>query len=791
MSTKRPAAPAPPPPPPPLVAESWRPSRIHVVVMLGMVAVVTAIFEWAMTAAPIPPGSDPGDWIQRSYAFVGLAHPPVLAVGSPFLYPPLIFPIIGGIYLVTGTATATGFVIAGVLLAGYGLSVVHLARRFFATGPVQVLFVGLVLFNGTTLSMLFWGAYPNFLAFILFNEAIIAFAAYVARERFRDGILLCALLALVYLTHALTFDLLLLALAGGFFLLLVARRARVRLLLARTTLLGAGLLVGVIAGYTAAVRYFGIATPNYISANPAAYVIDNLGELFVPLANAPSIFVSGRPLVLAPWVVMVLLASVAAALVLVSTVAPRRWSRWSPNALLIAEGWLAAALVTPLLGWIGHVDTDYPRFLYFLPLPGFLAVGLAIEQLLLRARWATSDDPAPWSPATSVSGAPIRSPRRPRPTGTVAIAGVLAIVAVLAGNVAVPTIFLNEKLNSGTSHNAYFVDAEAWLKANPRAGSVLTVNQAIRWTEALTTRGGYDVGPTWLLFAPWQVMDTEESYWALNSREALTNNFAVLSYSGFGSALLSQAPMYSVMDEGVTVSLLRLLPGASFVTSSVANASFVEGLTQFSTPTLIVPGPAAISAVTTYVGPHFQVVQTATLAPTRGEAWINYTVTGQAGAALRHLGITLADPPRLVSQMHTGSPPAIAITGGTLEWNVSTILGRLPGAQPINTTVSLVPAPSAAAVTSSPTGTAVGLIFDPPAGPAPLQVSVHLSTSPTSNPAVVLPPYLDTATFLGDHDIHFLLLPNDPSSGQTIAYYEATYHFQLGYANPDWVILEG
>ncbi|MCI4319029.1 MAG: hypothetical protein L3K23_02715 [Thermoplasmata archaeon] len=773
----------------PVVERSWRPAPVHLALMLGMVAVVTAIYEIALSASPVPPGSDPGDWIQRSYAFVGQPHPPVLAVGSPYLYPPLIFPIVGGVYLLTGSATTTGYVVAGVLLAGYGLTVVRLARRFLTTGPTQVAFVGVALFNGTTLSMLFWGAYPNFLAFILFNEAILAFAAYTAKGRPVDGLVLFALLSLEYLAHSLTFDLLVFALAVAFFLLWAAKRVDLKLLVRRPTLLGAGLLLGTIAAYTAAIKFYSIPTPNYLSANPASYVIDNLGELFVPLANAPSLYLSGPPLVLAPLAVLLLLTLAAVVLVVGGAYVGLRWRRFSPNSLLLTEGWLVAALLTPVVGWIAHVDTDYPRFLYFLPLPGFLFVALALEQLLFRAGRAV--DPGPTPRPVETATPTTRSADRRQASGTVALVAALTIVVVLAGNVAVPTIFLNEKLNTGTSHNAYFVDAASWLRSNPTSGSVLTVDRAIRWTEALTDRGGYDVGPTWLLFEPWQVLDSEETYWALNSRSAITNNEAVLSYSGFGSPLLSQAPMYSVIDEGVTVSLLRALPGGSFVTSTVGNSTVQQALTAASTPTLTVPGPQGLSGVTVYSGGSFQVTQTATLPTPGGEAWINYSVTPVGGAQLRQLVVTLADPPRQVALINTGGSPSVNTSGGVLYWNVSSLLGRLPGNQPIDTVGTMTPAPASATFRPSGVGSTLQLAFNDPNGGGPFSVSLHLTTPSASNPAVVLPSYLDTVGFLTTHDIHFLLLPNVPSSAVTVAYYESVYDYQVGYTNPDWQILEG
>src|SRR4029077_1688086 len=64
------------------------PSAWWLVPMLAIVAVAVGSLELAYRQNPLPPGVDPGDWIQRSFAWVGLPAVPFDAVGSPFLYPP-------------------------------------------------------------------------------------------------------------------------------------------------------------------------------------------------------------------------------------------------------------------------------------------------------------------------------------------------------------------------------------------------------------------------------------------------------------------------------------------------------------------------------------------------------------------------------------------------------------------------------------------------------------------------------------------------------------------------------
>ncbi|HZY69782.1 MAG TPA: hypothetical protein VFF67_02235 [Thermoplasmata archaeon] len=778
---------APRPDAPTELPPGWRLNRGHLFLGLLLVVLGTVALEWAFTGAPVPPGSDPGDWISRSYAYVGLPPPPIQAVGSPFLYPPFLFPFVGAVYLGTGSATLTGAFIAGALLFVYGLSVFHLGARFLRTGPVLVGFVGLAVFNGTTLSMLFWGAYPNFLAFILFNEALVFFLTYAERGRAVDGVLTFVLLALSYLSHSLTFVLLVGVVAFGFLLLWAARRTPLRRLWSYPTLGGAALLGAVVLGYSQVTAALGIPHPNYLSANPAAFTIDNIGEIFVPLANAPSIAPAGAPLVLTPLGAVAVLVGAALLTLLLVAAATSRRPRAVSSASLVTAGWLVVALLLPVAGYFAHVDTDYPRFLYYVPLPALLLLALLVEHFAI-ARWrAPTADPVPPAPRAGAAG---RNPRR-LTSGTVATVAVLTVIVVVAANLAAPTLARSEQLNTGTSHDGLFLDAVAWLKRNPTAGAVLTLDRTIRWTEALTDRGAYDVGPTWLLFEPWQITNAEETYWALNSLDAVTNNNGVLSFSGFGSPVMSQAPMYSVMLDGVTVSLLRILPGASYLNESSGNATTQANLTDYSTPILTVPGSAPLSSEVDYSGPTFAVREVATLAPTSATSWINFTVTPAPRAGIQQFVTTLADPPHPNANLHTGSPPSVSVLGNRVAWNITSVVGRFPGTPSIDSTLLLSPAPSAWSAASSVAGTHLVLTFTNPAPTRPFEVSIELATPGASNPAVVLPTYLATRAFLAQTGIHFLFVPNDAGDAATMAFYEANFGYTVGYANAEWAVLQG
>ena len=65
-----------------------------------------------------------------------------------------------------------------------------------------------------------------------------------------------------------------------------------------------------------------------------------------------------------------------------------------------------------------------------------------------------------------------------------------------------------------------------------------------------------------------------------------------------------------------------------------------------------------------------------------------------------------------------------------------------------------------------------------------------MSSPGLSNPAISLPPFLDTQSFLGAHDIRYLAVQNLTTDLPTIGLFESEFAFTLGYQNAEWVILQ-
>jgi hypothetical protein len=766
------------------------PARYLVCGIAVLVAVV-ALLELVYAQWPIPPGVDSGDWIQRSYGWVGLAHPPMDAVGSPYLYNPLMFPILGLTVLVTGSPVTTGFVFGGFLLALYGISVLHLSRRFLLSGPFQLLFVGLALLNGTTLQILFWGGYPNFLALVFFNEALVFLLAFARSRRTSDALLLYAFAALTFLTHDLTFAILVGSIAVTAVFLLLQDRRWLGLILSKGNIVGMVLLATTVVGYDLVSRLLRISPPGYFNTNPAAYLIDNIGEVFQPLGSAPMLFPSGPGVTVSPLAAEAILAGAALfVMVLLAIVSSRRPS-WVDHRHFIAVGVLVAVLVVPVGGYLFHVDTDYTRFIYFLPLPVVLLSALTSERLL-RHRIERSSEAAPPAPQGSSA---TRTTGRAGPTRTsyATIATTLLLV-LLAANVTVPMALSNEKVETGIDHDSLFLQSTNWLSQSGQPGAVMTTQGAVRWVEALTDRGAFDVGPTWLLFEQWQIVNSEEAYWAFNAQEALTNNVQVLSYSGTTSTSLMQAPMYSAFIQGVEFPVLRIPPSEVSASVRIGNSSTNVSATRYGGPTITFPSSTPDESVLTYATPYYRLNETGTVGP-GGTTWINMTVQPMNGFPISNLTIPLSAPPLGVSLLHapSSSGDGYSVTPGgqgQLFWNESGTLGQFPGPYPVATVVTTTPAPATRSLTPSGTSNAANMTFANPHPTSSFEVTLTMVTAGASNPAVTLPTVLTGAAFFAAHDVRFLLLPYQVGFTTTESYFAQTYGFAFAFGNSEWRIYQ-
>ncbi len=774
----------PPAPPVPHVA------RRYLAASVALVALAVLLLELVYSQYPVPPGVDSGDWIQRSFAWVGLSHAPLDAVGSPYLYSPMIFPILGTIELATGNPLTTGFVFGGLLLSAYGLSLVLLARRFFTFGPFQLLFVGLAMFNGTVLQMLFWGGYPNFLGLAFLNLTLAVLVTYLRSLSTRDGLLLYLAASLVFLTHELTFAILVGAIALVGLFLHIRDRRWLAAILSPGNVGGLVLLGAVVVGYVEITKLLAIPHPGYIGSNPASYYIDNIGEYFRALGSAPVFFPMGPGVTMSADAAIAILVGSSVALVVVLAVATYRRPSRADARLFVASALMIATLLLPVGGYLVHVDTDYTRFVYFVPLPLSLLIVLGLEFALATRTVGPV--------RASVPPLPPRRARFPWTAEASASIAVVLVLALLVANVTVPMALANEKANAGTDHDSDFLQATSWLASNPVPGSVLTTEGAVRWTEALTTRGAYDIGPTWLLFESWQIVNAEEAYWALNSAYAFTNDRTVLAYSGFNlssSSTLSENPMYGAYLEGVQYPVLRLnTTGLTALVSTGGAASWVPAWGGAMTPTLSLPNGSVDGSVR-YASSGYDLVENGTV-EANGTAWVNFTAVPARGASVDALKISLIAPPVGVTFLHPPASQGVSVvrngtTGATLDWEDSTVLGQLPGTYDFSSTIAAAPGPAQIALSNSSALNGATMEFVNPDPTEPISVSILLSTSGAENPAVVLPAEMSGWTFLSEHDIEFVLLPNQPGFSQTVNLYRQVYHFSVAYSNPQWMVLQG
>jgi hypothetical protein len=765
---------------------------------LLLVAATVVLIELVYAQSPIPPGVDSGNWIQRSFGWVGLAHPPFDAVGSPYSYSPMIFPIIGLIELNTRNPSTTGFVLGGFLLAVYGLSLVYLGRRFFVSGPFQLLFVGLGILNGTVLQMLFWSGYPNLLGLALLNVTVVALLGFLRSRSTTRGLALYGAASLIFLTHELTFVIFVAALAVVALLLIAEDRRWFAMIFSSGNLLGLLLLGSVVVGYVEITRHLAIATPGYIGSNPAAFYIDNIGEYFRPLGSAPIFFPMEGAVTMSPLAALVLLGA-AALLVMVGLALLAHYRpALADLRAFIAAALMIGTLLVPVGGYLVHVDTDYTRFVYFVPLPLSLLLTLTAERAFAR-RWIAQGAPSAIPPASPQS--PTRPPTRRRITREGYATGAIVLVLVLIlTNVTIPVALAAEKANTGTSHDSEFLAATSWLANNPQPGSVLTTQGAVRWAEALTDRGAFDIGPTWLLFDPWQIVNAEETYWALNSAYAFTNNLNVLAYSGFNlssASSLSENPMYGAYVEGIQFPLIRFsATGLSALASPVgsANATWVPAWGTGSTPVLSFPNGTPDASVA-YSTADYTLFENGTV-PSVGPSWVNLTVVPLEGATVAALNVSLQTPPTGVSLLHTPTSAGVSLVeptaaGTTLDWSDTAVLGQLPGAQPISSTIQVAPGPTQTILSNSSKPNSAFMEFQNPAPTEPFTVTLAFSTAGVGNPAVKLPSKMFGSSFLAVHNIHFLLIPNQVGFAQTENLYRQVYHFSVAFHNPEWVILQG
>jgi hypothetical protein len=781
--------------------------------MLAIVAAAVAVVEWQFQMAPLPPGNDTGHWLWTAYGYAGLPTPPAAAVGSPYSVPPLPFVILAICVRIAGDPFTGIDLFAGVMLTAFGLTVIHLARTYLRHPPFGVLLVGVVMFDGTIMSMLFWGGFPNFTGVVFLEESMVGALLFARSGTFRDALILYGALALTFLSHDLSFVLAVGGIALGAVFLLATGLMEGRFLLRWQNLAGIAILGGVCAGYEVITRALAVPRPGLINSNPATYVIANIGQIFNPITLSGSTTPTYElPVVVALAILLITPVFLILLVLWLRLGSLRPAFRWGTapagptpaigsragtvdRALVLSVGWLAGTMIVPALGYLLHVDTDYLRFGFFLPVAFLPLLVISIERATeVATGYSPSGPPAPSGVDSSVGVAPAGSRRPlggiPRPWVGVHIAVGIVVVLVAAGY-GVPVAISSERVNIQNAHDAMFLDAVSFLRQSHAPGAVLTYDGATRWVQSLTSRAAYDSAPTWELFFPYQIVDGQEAYFALNSVTTVTDNHVALMYSGSGVASLSAQPMYSVLLEGIPFPVLRVTPLATWVNVTQNGIEQRYSPTEWGAPSVEVTGGPTPSVTTSFSGPLFYYNETDQIVA-GGGAFLNVTVAPApgSGATIDSFSYGLAPPSPTDPILHAGKSAGISTQASSFVWQIAGKLGQIPGTYVLSTAGSFQTPPSSMSLPTKGAPNLLIFTFGGNASPA-TSSSLELQTSGTGNPAVQLPNLLATATFLSGHNVHFVLLPDNPVYVPTIQVFETQLGFQPAFQNSEWTVLEG
>jgi hypothetical protein len=771
-------------------------------VLITLITVgVAAWIYWIQLAYPIAPGSDPGSWISMSYGYIGGHYPGQV---NPYGYPPLLFPILGALVLLTQNPVLTGHLIVPILAVALGLSTYALSRAFLRSVILSLALVTILLLDPYFMTMFFWGALPNLLAFSFMNLSLLGLAWTGFGRSTRGPVFFWVFGAATVLTHslaglALGATVVIALFLSMFIPLHVSKTASAKFapdappLLIRRLMFSwpgfVGLICFIIAvgGWNIATYAAGIPHPSYLATasapHPATY-----GQF---LRNLLPGLVLTRVTV---FYVLVCLVTLAFAVFGAILTFRYRWV--TTPLLLLFSSWIGVSGIA-IIGWLLDISTDYHRFGFFLVIPAGLTIAYLVDRLwLLRGpTGGPTAEPTDLPPELRPIPPTIRTTHRVR-TGFVAVFA-LVIILLVAG-VASTAYKQYEIQNTGPTHDQNFVNALNSIDHSGLPGSVLTIRGAFKWTWAITNREAYAPRPgNAFLFYPVQITDSVLAYYALTSRDAMTNNLVSASLAGTNPAYVDGIPDYSVFQNGGLTGTLQIPPQLVQVTlvGATNHTAYVVGLS--GSPTFQAPSAPGQPGVITYTEPSFVFRQLVFITPGIPTA----TITSQVQA-------TGSDLLASVREIITAPAPLEAITAQTGEgaflWKTYNLH---PLYQGLLTYGNVTPASALQGVTDyyngsscvTTCGAAAVLDYTPPGSvPVPsLTGSINVTTPLALGGIPNLPPTVNTMDVWNQLGIRFILIPNDDSftlyAGSYLLY-EAGYLIgefgcQPYYSNSEWVVL--
>jgi hypothetical protein len=762
-------------------------------------AAISAGLSYVINSHAIPPGGDPGTWISTGIAYVGQGHTSQVI---PLAYPPVLFPLLGGLYLLTGNAVTVGQVFAPLLYFFLGLSIFYLATQMLRSRVVALVAMTFLMLDPQLLQMIFWGAYPNLLAFVFMNVALAGLVIMGRGDAHHGGLIFWVFGALAVLTHSLAA----VVLAGMvvMFLLLVwavpkptaedlaiqtkygepdnPSRIPHDLFLSPGGTSGFIIFVTLVGAYYAVTALANVPHPSYFVSSPLAFHVIGLSGVLhavFPGVSPPSL-----------QVVYMLIVGAFALLFWYATVLIYR-PAWLSTTVLVLLALAVVVLLAPVGGWMARIVTDYTRFGYFLLVPTGLSIAYLVDRGWIAARFkAETPGPAPAGHEPRVRRW-LRQSRHPR--RSIAFTIISFVVALLfAATITQAAMWHDEKAYTQVGHNEAFLNALRAIQATGQPGGILTVPGADKWARAITDRNVYApyTQATYLFYAS-QVLDSDLSYYALTSHYAITNGVVSAYVSGVAHPNLNGTPSYGAYVVGNFRPILSAPPTFTTVELVGAGNGTPYSVPVSGSPQVLLPPAGATSPILlTYVESNFVLSEYVAVAPAGPDVTLTYSLVATGNDRALGLNVTLIPANYTTAIVSPGTFPGEFYWetqtrySGPLTYGNVTPMGALAGVTPY------YPTSKSPAVLLSFRNTSAG-------GGRVVEGAVSLSTPAASALFNVLPPVIVTTQVYSSLGIQFILMRNpayapNPSVAfpGEVQYLETEFGAVQIYANGEWTDLE-
>jgi hypothetical protein len=578
------------------VAPFWTPERTYLLVAVVLGAILAGLLEFVIAAAPIPPGTDGGQWSATALSFVGLPYPSQIV---PLQYQPALFPLLGLFIRVGGGSLAGLRILVGVLIFLLVVSTYFVAQAVLRSPRWAILVAAFVVLSPTIVRMFFGGLYPNLLGFVFMNLSVAFFIRMLRTPRRIEGLYFWLATTGAVLSEPLVALLTLLILVFLSVATILLRRFPNALWRHGPAWVGIGAFAAGAGGYYIGTDLAGVVHPSYVTASPFASVLTNPSTMFRTLTS-PYFGKYLIPTILAVGILGVVTVGILAAFVVFWILKP---ARLTPP-VLVVSAWTLAVTGTALAGWARGVVTVYGRFGVFFVFPIVLAVAAylvpastryfstldQVEELEVAAQGAGL--------ASSPVGNGVRRSRRGPATRNALFAVAVVAVVLFASLVTVPVMFRDEAQFTGKTHDAQLVTAMESIRHYGAPGGIfVTISGAGKWPRGVIARNTFSpIDPATLgsnSFLPSQLIQKELTYYALTSEYAITTGTVSATFLLGNATPLHPSPCYAPLYYGHPIPIF-CLPQTKLLVTFVGNKTVPAYTAAESPPLVTLPsGPGA------------------------------------------------------------------------------------------------------------------------------------------------------------------------------------------------------